>query len=188
LWSHGLLRVSLCHVLPCLLSSPSHLVIWLLVNLSHLPPHPTPFSLAVFVVLGLFVIDVHPFSELWPVLCLFLLYLDLFESCICSPFHNHSVTRDGSYFTICCNYFPTFSQAVLFSRGKSFIPPLAQRHWFHLRNWKIIKSSFCLLCVCCKALASPYAFQIYLHTVESDVDSRTMIRSVIFEKKKKKGT
>jgi len=104
----------------------------------------------------------------------------------CSPFHNHSVTRDGSYFTICCNYFPTFSQAVLFSRGKSFIPPLAQRHWFHLRNWKIIKSSFSLLCVCCKALASPYAFQIYLHTVESDVDSRTMIRSVVFEKKQKK--
>ncbi len=30
------------------------------------------------------------------------------------------------------------------------------------KNWKIIKSSFCFLCVCCKAPASPYAFQIYL--------------------------
>lgn len=49
-------------------------------------------------------------------------------------------------------------------KGKSFIPHLvsvAQRQCFHLRNWKIIKSSFCLLCVCCKAPASPYAFQFH---------------------------
>lgn len=78
---------------------------------------------------------------------------------------SQTVGRAGSYFTICWEYFPTFSWAVSSSRGKSFIPPLlsvAQRHCFHLKNWKIIKSSFCLLCVCCKAPASPYAFLIYL--------------------------
>ncbi len=78
---------------------------------------------------------------------------------------SQTVGRASSYFTICCDYFPTFSRDVLSSRGKSCIPPpvsVAQRHWFQPRNWKIIKSSFCFLCVCCKAPASPYAFQIYL--------------------------
>lgn len=66
----------------------------------------------------------------------------------------HHMLRIFSYLFMSC----------LSLKGKSFIPPLvsvAQRHCFHLRNWKIIKSSFCLLCVCCKAPASPYAFQFH---------------------------